>query len=230
MLMLLLMLWYFQEVCETPVLSYTPGSSIEANSVSVPTVKWDMFHMLKVQLLSIPVNRTSLLGWRTSSLVSAETLAKFAPLATDLYYSQSMLRLVGEATGLVKLTPLPLTHPLSCCLLRYDSAGDHITWHKDVNYYQGSTVTVLMTIINRNAFGQCCSANQNCTLVDGREVCIDTLENSCTILKGSEVVHSTRKLKPGEVRIVLSMVFCTDSRQSRWQTWVATLKDWSFLR
>ena len=229
-LIILLLAWYLNHVPAIQLLPYVPQTQWNVSGPDTPSLSNEAFSRLQQQALSIPSHRTGVLHWRSSGLIDAQTLEARAGYCTDFYNSPSLLAWVRRVSGIPDLQPLSLQHPLACCVLRYDTPGDHITWHKDINYYQGRTVTVLFTLLNRNANDECCSANQSCVMQDGKEICQDTIENSFIVLDGSRVLHSARSLAAGEHRAVLSMVFCTDQRQSRWQALQSTVKDWSFTR
>ena len=232
MVLLLLVFWYMRHrVEQTSQATEAQRQEVQVGPDSEPALAHDDFISLQTQVAQAPSTRTSLFGWRTSSVTDAWTLSRVAPICINLYHSPTLLRMVQLASGFEEqLKVLPISMPLSCSLLRYDEAGDHISWHYERNYFRGRTVTVLLTVFNRNATGQCCSGNQSCRLMDGKEECRDTRENSLTVLDGSRILHSTRKLSPGEQRVVLSMVFCTDSHQTPWQKVCTSVKEWSFFR
>ena len=71
--------------------------------------------------------------------------------------------------------------------LMYNEAGDHISRHVDVNWYAGRTFTALLTLTNRDAWGQCCSATETCYDRGRREVCTVTEENSLLLFEGDRV-------------------------------------------
>lgn len=228
MVLVILLIWYLQR--HKPRLVYLPVQEVMLNAGLDSVLMPEDFATLQKQVKQLPATRTSLFGWRQSAVTDATSIMHHAPFCLDIYNSLSLRQKVQVATGVRdRLDPLPLSMPLSCCLLRYDKAGDHITWHYDNNYHKGKTFTVLLTVFNRNAAGQCCSGNQSCRMIDGTEVCQDTRENSLVVLDGSNTLHSTKKLQEGEVRLVLSMVFCTDSRQTPWQAFCTSVKNISFF-
>lgn len=100
--------------------------------------------------------------------------------------------------------------------------------HHDDNYYQGRTFTLLLTLVNRDAAGACCSGNRNC-VSDGGEVCTDTHPNSMLLFEGQRVLHRTESLRQGERRVVCSMFFCADPSQSNLQRIGRRLKDTFFF-
>ena len=151
-------------------------------------------------------------------------------LCAGLYRSPEMLAVVQTVAGVREpLRTLPAGRPHACSLLVYERPGDRIAWHHDTNYFRGTTVTVLLTLLNRDKRGGCCSANRSCAVLDGEARCTDTRENSLIVLHGSRVLHSALPLGEGETRVVLSMVYSTDPRSTPLQRIGMAVKDWSFF-
>lgn len=152
--------------------------------------------------------------------------AELAPMCKQLYHDRHFMNFLSKVCGFHQpFTTLPESMPHSCSLLVYNQPGDHISPHFDINYYKGRTITVLLTIINKNKYGLCCSSNQTCA----NGTCQDTRENSLLIMDGERILHHTEKLQQGEMRVVLSMVFTTDPSQTNWQWLQMKLKDVSFF-
>ena len=175
--------------------------------------------------LQYRVVRTQL-GWRrTSGAVSAQLLR--SGTLGRLYRCPQMRELVAAAVE-EAVDIAPAEHPHSCSLLTYSNEGDHIAHHYDVNYYRGRTFTALLTLVNRDSRGRCCSGTQTCYDDEGHETCLRTEENSLLVMEGARVRHRASALGKGEHRVVLSMTFTTDSSQRGWQAIGRYFKDSSF--
>ncbi len=150
------------------------------------------------------------------------------PATWSLYFSPFLHYLLSKTLS-CRVHPVPMGHPLGCCLLYSTRPGDFIGEHRDVNHYRGRTFTALLTLHNRDAQDRCCSSNRNCMRLQDGEVCMDTMENSLLCFEGDDIRHRTVRLGDAERRVVLSMVFTTDSTQSLWQHICMRIKDASFL-
>lgn len=179
---------------------------------------------------ALAATRSAVPGARKGGSVPYSRLLASGSLCAAVYSSEEVRGVVQAASGVTKkLQRLPASRPHACSLLVYEEAGDGITWHRDTNYFRGETVTVLLTLLNRDGAGGCCSANRSCARLGGGERCADTPENSLVVLKGSRVWHSALPLREGELRVVLSMVFSTDPTSTPLQHAGMAVKDWSFF-
>ena len=187
-------------------------------------------HPLRDEARGAAGTRSVLPGLRQGRAVPAATLRRQAPACWRLYRDPAFVAFVQRHSGLdSKLQALPASMPHSCSLLVSAERGDAISWHHDVNYFRGDTVTVLLTLVNRDAAGRCCSSNRTCAVLAGGRQCRDTPENSVLVMRGDRVLHATEPLRAGETRLVLSMVYTTDPTQTLWQAVCMAVKDWSFF-
>ena len=186
---------------------------------------------LQSEARSFAARRSGVPGARKGGSVPfSELLQVPGGLCAGLYESGELRAVVQPLSELGKpLQTLPADRPHACSLLVYEEPGDRITWHRDTNYFRGDTVTVLLTLLNRNRHGGCCSSNKNCARLEGSERCIDTQENSLLVLHGSRVTHAALPLAENEIRVVLSMVFSTDPTSTLLQKAGMAVKDWSFF-
>jgi len=116
------------------------------------------------------------------------------------------LEKIQKEIGL-ELQFVPATDPNVISLLIYDKEGDGINWHKDSSEYYGNRWAGIYTIVNtnnKNGF----SSSDFLYQKDNKIFKINTFENSLLIFKGNEIYHKISKLKKGEKRIVISMLFC----------------------
>jgi hypothetical protein len=127
----------------------------------------------------------------------------------ELYYSEDILRVL---TNVLKkhINRPPLSDNNSCSLLIYSNPGDFIDWHLDYSNYYGDRYVVLLSLINYNKDGECCSSNEFIykDSSNSGEKKLKLKPNNLLIFKGSEILHKSTQIKEGETRILLSMTFC----------------------
>jgi 2OG-Fe(II) oxygenase superfamily len=191
----------------------------------------DMFRLLRAQVSAVePMSiRSYIPTHKQGNTVGAWELYRMTSPFIQFYHSEELSSFVSNAIG-VRVRPIPIAHPNSCAILIYKDEGDFIHWHFDHNYYQGRTFTVLLTLENLDRNREGPSNNMNCHMIDDvQEVCSDTRPNQMIIFEGQHVLHRTKKLRKGERRVVLSMLFCSDARQRRVFQFIRRLKDIAFF-
>ena len=176
----------------------------------------------------VKTERSYLPSHKKGGTVAYETLIGEAPNTVALYQSPWLAGMLGEIVG-AKLLPTPLADQSSCSVLFYERAGDHIGWHYDHNFYRGRHVTVLVPIVNEGAAGVGLSSAQLQARLDGQIEVIPTPPNSLIVFEGQHVLHKVTPIKDGERRIVLSMTFTTDPRNSWVQGVKRRIKDTAFF-
>jgi len=160
--------------------------------------------------------------------VAYETLIEHAPKTVGLYHAPAFQTMLSDILG-EPLEPTPLHDQSSCSVLFYDRPGDHIGWHFDHNFYRGRHVTVLIPIVNRgHAAGGLSSAELQAKLGGGVET-IPTPPNCLVMFEGQKVVHRVTPIRHGERRIMLSMTYCTDPRNTWMQGLKRRIKDTAFF-
>lgn len=160
--------------------------------------------------------------------VAYETLCEHAPQTVALYLSPGIQRMISRIVG-VDVGPTPLHDQSSCSVLFYERPGDHIGWHYDHNFYKGRHFTVLLPIVNRNAWGDGLSAARLMARIGSEERVIDTPPNRLVVFEGAKVLHKATPIAEGERRIVLSMTYTTDPRNSVAQGVARRVKDTAFF-
>jgi hypothetical protein len=160
--------------------------------------------------------------------IAYDTLREKIPAIVELYLSDEMQALISRVTG-VKVKPTPTTDKSSCSLLVYEEPGDHIGWHFDHNFYKGRHFTVLIPIVNRNAGGTGLSAARLIAKQSDSEVVIETPPNAIIVFEGAKLRHKVVPISAGERRVVLSMTYCTDPRNSVVQESMRRVKDTAFF-
>jgi hypothetical protein len=164
---------------------------------------------------------------KRGSTIAYSTLRIEAPLVAELYGSPALCGLVSEIVG-EKLQPTPVTDESSCSLLFYEKPGDHIGWHYDHNFYRGRHFTVLLPLVNCGRNGGPSSARFEAKL-EAVATEIATPANRLIVFEGSRVRHRVTPLGAGERRIIWSMTYCTDPRNSAIQDAARRVKDTAFF-
>ena len=160
--------------------------------------------------------------------VAYETLRTDAPAAVALYQSAAMRNVIGRIVGLAVETT-PLTDKSSCSVLFYVKPGDHIGWHYDHNFYKGRHFTVLLPLTNQGHGEGGLSSARLLVRRGGEEQMIPTPPNTLVVFEGAKVLHRVTTLAEGERRVVLSMTYCTDPRNSRLQEAARRVKDTAYF-
>jgi len=170
--------------------------------------------------------RSYIPGHKKGGALSYEAVHRFAPACLALYHS-AVLRhwlsgVVGEA-----VRPTADHDQSSCSLLYYDQTGDHIGWHYDLNFYRGRHFTVLLSLLNRAPGGGLshgCLQRRHRDKVD----VVNTEENSLVVFEGAEVLHRATAVGKNELRVILSMTFCTDPGVGRLRELARRIKDTAY--
>ncbi len=114
---------------------------------------------------------------------------------------------IKKRTGL-GLQYVPKTDPNRLGVLIYQKPQDGIDWHYDGNYYYGNRWVGIFTVKNRKLkTGQPSSARFN-YILGGQEYSLNSQENSLLLFRGDQIKHKVTPLAKGEIRIVVSMLFC----------------------
>lgn len=189
----------------------------------------DTFQAVRDEIVAlVKTERSYLPSHKKGGTVAYETLICEAPKTVALYQSAWLSGMLSEIVG-EKLQPTPLADQSSCSVLFYERAGDHIGWHYDHNFYRGRHVTVLVPVVNEGVDGAGLSSAQLQARIDGRDEVIPTPPNSLIVFEGQKVLHRVTPIKNGERRIILSMTFTTDPRNSWAQGVKRRIKDTAFF-
>jgi hypothetical protein len=113
-------------------------------------------------------------------------------------------------------------------VLYYTEAGDHINWHFDHNFYKGRHFTVLLSLVNKSAGGKLSTSRLLWKDATGQVVPVDTAENTIVVFEGARVLHRVSPTDPGDVRVILSMTFCTDPRIGWFKETLRRFKDTAY--
>lgn len=159
--------------------------------------------------------------------LSYENIQRFAHGCLGFYHSSKIMEWVSDVVGM-KVVPTPDGDQSSLSILCYREAGDHINWHYDHNFYCGRHFTVLLSLVNKSSSNGLSSSQLMRRLPTGDEA-IDTSPNTLVIFEGSQVLHRASPTADGDVRIMLSMTYCSDPRTGWLREFARRVKDTAFF-
>jgi hypothetical protein len=176
----------------------------------------------------VETERNYLPAHKKGGTIAYETLDAHAPRLTATYRSSDMCRLISAIVR-IDVEPTPLHDQSSCSLLFYEKPGDHIGWHYDHNFYRGRHFTVLIPLVNRGEEPGALSAARLMARTNGHDIVIPTPPNALIVFEGAKVRHKVTPIAEGERRVVWSMTYCADPRNSSWQGLKRRVKDTAFF-
>jgi hypothetical protein len=173
------------------------------------------------------VERSYIPTHKKGGTIAYEAMHHVAPRCLAFYHSPAVLDWLSAAVG-HRVFPTPDQDQSSLSLLCYTEAGDHINWHYDHNFYHGRHFTVLLSLVNEGPEGLSQSRYQRKTS-RGEVLSAETVPNTLIIFEGARVLHRATPTAPGDRRIMLSMTYGTDPRNSRLKEAVRRVKDTAFF-
>ena len=176
----------------------------------------------------VETERSYLPAHKKGGTVAYETLERNAPNLVELYRSHAWQTLISDIVGL-RIETTPLHDQSSCSVLFYEKPGDHIGWHYDHNFYKGRHFTVLVPMINRGREPNGLSRAKLMVRQSGREQVIPTPPNAMIVFEGAKVRHKVTPIAEGEKRVIWSMTYCADPRNSAFQGVARRVKDTAFF-
>ena len=190
----------------------------------------DYFAALQAEIRGLAETaRTYIPTHKKGATIGYDVLRNHAPRAVGLYQNAQYQQFLAAVVG-VRLEPTPAHDNSSLSVLIYDQSGDHIGWHYDHNFYRGRHFTVLIGIENANRDGTGLSeAKLLIRKTTGEEIEIRTAPNTLVVFEGSKVLHKVTPIGEGERRTILSMTYCTDSRNTHLQELARKIKDTAFF-
>jgi hypothetical protein len=164
---------------------------------------------------------------KKGNTLSYEQILRRAPHLLGFYHDRAVQSWISAVAGVtIQITPMQDQSSLS--VLCYKEAADHINWHYDHNFYRGRHFTVLLSPVNRAAAGGMSHSRLERQLPDGTIRSIAMPENTLVIFEGARVRHRATQTAAGDLRVILSMTYCADSRISRLKELARRLKDVAF--
>jgi 2OG-Fe(II) oxygenase superfamily len=192
------------------------------------TLSADEFARIKAEVTAlVETERSFLPAHKKGGTVAYSTLREKAPALVEHYHSTTMSQLVSHIVG-IAVAPTPSHDESSCSVLFYEKPGDHIGWHYDHNFYIGRHFTVLIPVVNCGKDGGL-SAARLVAKLNGKDVEISTPLNRMIIFEGARVRHKVTPIAEGERRVVWSMTYCADPRNSAFQGIARRVKDTAFF-
>jgi hypothetical protein len=172
--------------------------------------------------------RSYIPGHKQGGTIAYEHLHHLAPELVAFYQSQVLRDLVSAIVG-VPVVPTPLHDQSSCSLLVYDRPRDHIGWHYDHNFYRGRHFTVLLCLVNEDRVHGGLSSAHLQARIDGKDEVVPTPPNTLVVFEGAQVLHRVTGLGPEQIRIQLSMTFCTDPTAPWFKSLIRRGKDIAYF-
>jgi hypothetical protein len=163
--------------------------------------------------------------------IAYETLITSAPAIVALYHSVGFRDFISRLVG-VAVQPTPVNDQSSLSVLVYDRPGDHIGWHYDHNFYRGRHFTVLLMLANEGHAAGGLSHGETWARLGAQEaqqIAVRAAPNTLTAFEGACVRHKATPVEAGELRLVLSMTYCTDPRARWWQGVSRRIKDTAYF-
>ena len=173
------------------------------------------------------MKRTFIPTHKKGNTLSYENIHRHAHGCLGFYHSPEIQRWVSTVVGM-PVQPTPDQDQSSLSVLCYNEAGDHIHWHYDHNFYRGRHFTVLLSLANQSANGGVSQSTLKRKLSGGDEQAFNTSPNSLIVFEGARVLHRASPTADGDLRIMLSMTYCADSRTHWLKEFARRVKDTAF--
>lgn len=173
------------------------------------------------------MKRTYIPTHKKGCTLSYENIHHYAHGCLGFYHSPEVQRWISTVVG-VPVQPTPDRDQSSLSVLCYNEAGDHIHWHYDHNFYRGRHFTVLLSLANQSSSGGVSQSTLKRKLPEGNEQVFDTSPNSLIVFEGAQVLHRASPTAEGDLRIMLSMTYCTDPRIHWLKEIARRIKDTAF--
>jgi hypothetical protein len=156
--------------------------------------------------------------------VSHHTLRMRAPGIMALYRAPAFLSFVRTVTGRVA-SACPDRDPHACALYFYTEPGDHIGFHYDTSYYNGTRYTVLVGLIERSRSRLVCHLYRNHPRREPIELSLATDPGTVVLFNGDKLWHAITPLGDGEERVSLTLEYVTDPSMTPIKRFFSDMKD-----
>jgi len=218
--------------CKLDFSPYNPGSlpSFTDRIVTIPNLLPEKtFSKLRASALRhLSTERSYFPGHKKGGTVSYEELHITAPDIIAFYHSRYMQKLCSFIVG-EQVIPTPINDQSSCSLLFYDKPKDHIGWHYDYNFYNGRHFTVLLPVVNEHRTEKRLSSANLVVRRDNQEITLPTPPNALILFEGACVYHKVTPLAADEIRIIISMTYCTEPKSSVLKSSLRRAKDMAYF-
>lgn len=170
------------------------------------------------------VHRNYIPRHKKGGSVSYYTLAAEAPAILTLYRHPAFLDFLARVTG-QPAQPCPESDPHACALYFYTEPGDHIGFHYDTSYYQGTRYTVLVGIVERSSSRLVCELYKDLPGRATEELRLATEPGTLVLFNGDKLWHSITPLGEGEERVSLTLEYVTNPSMTPFKRFVSNMKD-----
>ena len=170
------------------------------------------------------VHRNYIPRHKKGGSVSFYTLSVEAPAILTLYRNPGFLEFLHRVTG-QRVQPCPEGDPHACALYFYTEPGDHIGFHYDTSYYQGTRYTILVGLIERSSSRPVCQLYKDDPARATEEVRLATEPGTLVLFNGDRLWHAITPLGEGEERVSLTLEYVTNPHMTPLKRFVSNMKD-----
>jgi hypothetical protein len=170
------------------------------------------------------VHRNYIPRHKKGGSVSSYTLAAQAPAILALYRHPAFIEFLARVTG-QRAQPCPESDPHACALYFYTEPGDHIGFHYDTSYYQGTRYTVLVGIVERSSSRLVCQLYKDLPGRATEELRLATEPGTLVLFNGDKLWHAITPLGEAEERVSLTLEYVTDPRMTPFKRFISNMKD-----
>lgn len=170
------------------------------------------------------VNRNYLPGHKQGGSVSRHTIDRLAPFIAELYRSRELMAWLESITG-ARLLPSPGDDPHAYALYYYTRAGDHIGWHYDTSYYEGTRYTVLLGVVDDSSCRLDYELHTRTPNVSPVAGSIQYPPGALVLFDGDKLRHRITPAGANEMRVSLTFEYVTDARMRPWRRFISNMKD-----
>jgi hypothetical protein len=170
------------------------------------------------------VHRNYIPRHKKGGSVSFYTLATEAPAILSLYRHPAFIEFLARVTG-QRAQPCPESDPHACALYFYTEPGDHIGFHYDTSYYEGTRYTVLVGIIERSSSRLVCQLYKDLPGRATEERRLATEPGTLVLFNGDKLWHAITPLGEGEERVSLTLEYVTNPSMTALKRFISNMKD-----
>jgi hypothetical protein len=178
----------------------------------------------EVEAVRPVIHRNYIPRHKKGGSVSFYTLVARAPAILTLYRHPAFLEFLARVTG-QRARPCPESDPHGCALYFYTEPGDHIGFHYDTSYYQGTRYTVLVGIVERSSSRLVCQLYKDVPGRASEELRLATEPGTLVLFNGDKLWHAITPLGEGEERVSLTLEYVTDPHMTPYRRFVSNMKD-----
>ncbi len=170
------------------------------------------------------VNRNYLPGHKAGGSVSRHTLDKLAPFIADLYRSPALIKWLEAITG-DKLQASPADDPHAYALYFYTKPGDHIGWHYDTSYYDGSRYTMLLGVIDNSSCRLDYELHTKNPAIPDQPGSVQYPPGAFVLFDGDKLRHRVSPLGENETRVSLTFEYVMNPNMKPFKRFISNMKD-----